>query len=408
MAKQAQPVDIERHMRQFELFSSDNRQVQATAKYIQEPLELLLAKKINSWSLFHRRVYWCVLSKVNSLQLFTQEAIVVPATNPVINIHISELYPAQQAHLAASVAAGVPEINAVADSVEGSSAVTGLAKSNHLGKRKGTAMTARMTNYSYFKKLSEEIVQYSIISIDHMTSMDPKRRLVGSMNIFPRVLYSDGILSVEVDRMLVPTLCKLDLGYTKFNRNDALFLGRTASQILFVQLCRLLSFKKWSVTPEDLMKLLEATSYTRFSNFNQRVFKPALNDINKFTSIEVLVHEIKIGGKVVRLDFEFYSKETKPQHEQQQLRKAIAEELRTYGSQPLEVRQRMVKDTLAREYTFTAAQRTQILNDEYLLNEFLKIHLLILDGLAIVKTTPTRYIAGTLFKQNKGHQGGLF
>ncbi|RYE35724.1 MAG: RepB family plasmid replication initiator protein, partial [Sphingobacteriaceae bacterium] len=84
-----------------------------------------------------------------------------------------------------------------------------------------------------------------------MTTIDSDSRQVGSIAIFPRALYKNGVMQVHLDRYIVPAMCMLGKGYTKYEREAAMSLSREASQILYVRLCRFLDFGSWSPSVDE-------------------------------------------------------------------------------------------------------------------------------------------------------------
>ena len=374
--------------KQFELFTLEPAQLQKLAQYVQEPLELLLAKTEKHLSIYDRRIYWTILTKLASFQTRYEDEIPIPTTNPVFLIPIRDLYPQfvrDQFDLSddqAGVDTKVPGRNQV------------------VKKRKGS-LTAKIGTYSFFKSLAQDLVSKSVINIDHMTTLDPKNRLVGTIAIFPSVFYRDGTLSVEVDRKVVPAMCMLGKGYTKFKREEALALSRTASQILYVRLCRLLDFRTWRTGIDELRVILEAENYTRYSNFKQKILLPIVQEINDYTDLCISFIETKEGKTVVKIEFTFYHQAEKPRHELKQARQKLDTELDNIYSLPIAQRQMQVADLIAKHYTFSAIQRQLILENEGKLNQFIELHLKYIDGIITIKTSPTRYMAPILFPKVK-------
>lgn len=67
--------------------------------------------------------------------------------------------------------------------------------------------------------------------------------------------------------------------------------------------------KKWFFEIDELKKLLAAGNYKNFNDFKRFVLEPALNEINKFTDIQVAYNTHKEGRKVTRVHF-FMDKKT--------------------------------------------------------------------------------------------------
>lgn len=395
MAERPALKSREQISKQFELFTLEPSQLQKLAQYVQEPLELLLAKTEKHLSIYDRRIYWTILTKLASFQTRHEEEVPVPMTNPVFLIPIRDLYP--------------QFVRDQFDLGDEPSQVMASESPTQLNRRRKGSITAKIGTYSFFKSLAQDLVSKSVINIDHMTTLDPKNRVVGTIAIFPSVFYRDGVLSVEVDRKVVPAMCMLGKGYTKFKREEALALSRTASQILYVRLCRLLDFRLWRTGLDELRIILEAESYVRYSNFKQKVLLPVVQEINDYTDLCVSFTEIKEGKTVVKLEFTFYHQAEKPKYELKQARQKLDGELDNIYALPLAQRRTQVADLMAKHYTFSATQRQLILENEGKLNQFIELHLKYIDGIISIKTSPTRYMAPILFpKTRQAGTGRLF
>ncbi|WP_461054796.1 RepB family plasmid replication initiator protein [Spirosoma arcticum] len=303
------------------------------------------------------------------------EPLSIPAENLVFFIPVKDLYLSR------------PDVDmGVSDSIERKKV-----------KQRGI-LTNRIT-YSNFEAIAAQLIEKSIITVDHMDIVDPTKRKVGALAIFPRVFYENGYLEVHVDRLIVPAMCTLGKGYAKFRRESAMSLGRDYSQILYVRLCRFLDKHQWRVKIEDLKQILEATTYERYSNFKQKVLTPSLEEINQRTDIHVECKEIRVGRSVEVLHFTMSLRKDKENHQSQKLlRQEVHADLQEgILTLSLELRQATVEAILRKNYTFTAVQQKAILLDTIKLDKFIELDYKINNGLLKIKTTSTRYIASILF-----------
>ncbi|MBO0953310.1 replication initiation protein [Fibrella forsythiae] len=360
---------------QIKLFELESTALLKLASVVQEPLDLLLAKNKHKLSVIDRRVYWWILGKMAALQTTNKdEPIPIPAENLVFSIPVGDLY-----LQAAGEAGGEPT-----------------------QKKKWVRgqLTSKLT-YSTFKTIAEQLIERSIIVVDHMDIVDPTKRKVGAIAIFPRVYYENGILEVHVDRLIVPAMCTLSKGYTKYQREAAMALGHDYSQILYVRLCRFLDIHQWRVAVDELRVILEATSYNRYSNFKQKVLLPALREINQRTDITVELTENFAGRKVTDVHFTIYLRADASQQKAKKHRQETEASLIDIYGMDLELRRSKALAILQQEYLFSAPQQQRILANEAQLNRFIELHFKIEEGLLRIKTSPTRYIASVLFPNSK-------
>lgn len=360
---------------QTKLFEIESTQFLRLASVVQEPLDLLLAKNKHKLSVIDRRVYWYILAKMGELQTANRdEPIPIPAENLIFSIPIRDLYLTKP---------------------DGINVGEDLPKQK--SKQRGI-LTNKLT-YSNFEAIAQQLIEKSIITVDHMDIVDPTKRKVGAIAIFPRVFYENGRLEVHVDRLIVPAMCTLGKGYAKFKRESAMSLGRDYSQILYVRLCRFLDLRQWRIKVSDLKEILEASNYERYSNFKQKVLTPCIEEINQRTDIYVEYKEVRAGRAVDSLHFSIcLSKDKTNLQQRKQLRQEIDADLQeSIFTLSLPLRQANVQAILTKRYTFSTSQQKSILAEETRLDKFIELDYKILNGLLKIKTTPTRYIASILF-----------
>lgn len=370
------------------------------ASAIQEPLELLLAR--NNFSTIERRVYWWILSKISQFQtLSNNDELSVPSQNLVFNIPVMDLYVAINAVLPPKKpkASGRRKSTTEVTS-EDTNTKPQSVKVITVSEPAPRGVLNNNLTYSYFKKVTRQLVQKSVIDVDHMATVDPSTREIGSLAIFPGVIYKNGMLVVEVNRLIVPAMCSLSKGYTKYDFKAAMSLESDYSQILYVRLCRFLDLEKWRVTIQELKTILNANtiSYKRFSNFKQRVLTPTLDQINERTDIYVTYDQVTVSSKkreVIALSFTILRRD---QGEKRKLRleaESMLDEIGNIVSNgELQQKAQLIMGT---NYSFSPAQVKLIINDDFKLAEFVRLDLQIRNGLLTIKTNPTRYIAAILF-----------
>jgi len=313
--------------------------------HIQEPLRLLLSR--NNFDVLERRVYWLILKYIKQLQTMKPgETDTLPSEFPAFKIPISDL---QLPNSSAEV------------------------------------------NYSTYKRVAQRLTSRQL----YLDS--PAQHEFTSVVVFPMARYSKGVLTVEVNKHLVPYMIDLSKGYTKLQLQAALSLNSQYAQLLYTRLCKFLDTGIWRVSVDDLKIILEAQQYTRWSNFKQTVLARSMEEINQKTDIDVSVAEKREGRFIATLIFTI----------RRQARKnnsafdAFNEEMDMVYAQPVEELRSKASQIMLQHYRFTSTQMREIISTEHLLQEFIRLDVLIQKGFIDVKTNPTRYVAGVLFKKKK-------
>ncbi len=311
--------------------------------HIQEPLRLLLSR--NNFDLLERRVYWLILKHIKHLQtLRLTETEEIPGEFPAFTIPITDL---QLPNSSAEV------------------------------------------NYSTYKKVAQRLTSRQI----YLDS--PAMHEFTSVVVFPMARYSRGTLTVEVNKHLVPYMIDLSKGYTKLQLQAALSLNSQYAQNLYTRLCKFLDTGIWRVSVTELKEILEAQQYVRWSNFKQTVLSRSIEEINQKTDIEVFLSEKREGRFVSTLIFTIKRQARKGD----QAFDAFNGEIGKVLAHPVEELKALAMQIMVEQYTFTTAQMRRISNDSHLLDEFIRLDLLIKKDLVTIKTSPTRYIASILFKK---------
>ena len=115
---------------------------------------------------------------------------------------------------------------------------------------------------------------------------NPKKKEV---NEYQKVIF-------KFDEGLGTYLFDLQKFYTQYSLEDVLLLSHKYS----LRLCEyLLSYANlmYVIVPIEELKIrIDAISYNRFDNFERRILKPAIEDINEHTKITVEYDKIRKGG----------------------------------------------------------------------------------------------------------------
>ena len=108
-----------------------------------------------------------------------------------------------------------------------------------------------------------------------------------------------GIIKIKLHSSLEPYLIGLRENFTKYELINVLILKSKYSIRLYEILKSYLWQGSWDVDIDTLRKMLEiGDKYTEFKEFRRRVLVPAVNEINKYTDLELDYKTIKKGKEV--------------------------------------------------------------------------------------------------------------
>lgn len=96
--------------------------------------------------------------------------------------------------------------------------------------------------------------------------------------------------------------------YTQYSLYNILCLSHKYSIRLYELLTSMRYKEHFEISIDELRKRLDAESYTRFNNFNQRILKPCIDEINDYTDLAVEYSYKKSGKTITHIIFEFDEK----------------------------------------------------------------------------------------------------
>jgi len=96
--------------------------------------------------------------------------------------------------------------------------------------------------------------------------------------------------------------------YTQYSLYNILCLSHKYSIRLYELLNSMKYKERFEISIDELRKRLDAESYTRFNNFNQRILKPCIDEINDYTDLAVEYSYKKNGKTITHIIFEFNEK----------------------------------------------------------------------------------------------------
>ena len=123
---------------------------------------------------------------------------------------------------------------------------------------------------------------------------------------FNNAVFDDETDTVKLDfsKYLVPYLNNLQTLYTQFCLENVLAMKSKYSVRLYEYLksVKNLGFKH-PITLEELKRVMGAENYDLYKDFRVRALTPALEEINKYTDLEVSYVERKTGKRVTAIEF---------------------------------------------------------------------------------------------------------
>ncbi|CCH03577.1 initiator RepB protein (plasmid) [Fibrella aestuarina BUZ 2] len=312
---------------------------------IREPLTLLLGR--SEFSLHERRIYWNILKALKGEQTFDVKSYRVEDRK--FRIHYSDVFVGENSH----------------------------AQTNVILRILDKATSRKIKIFDQDKGKYTFIVPIPYIHYEA----------------------NKGYFDILINSMVLPYFIDLSKGYSQYELSAAVSLSSEYSQLLFPRLTRFIDTGLWRVEVTELRELLNAQKYVRYSNFKQMVLSNVLAEINRKTYLDITMTEQKEGRAVKWINFIIRRKgKNSPKAAYYAL---VNKDLQTASELSLADKQKKAAEFLY-NYQFTDSQKKTILTNEQYLNEFLRLDSMVTHGAVTVATTPTRYIAGILFKDASG------
>jgi plasmid replication initiation protein len=143
-----------------------------------------------------------------------------------------------------------------------------------------------------------ETLYHIIRKVDYLKEGEGRKRLE-----------SHEYIDVTVEQEMKPLLLQLQKNFTAYDLRNVIRLGVYPIRI-YELLKQYESIGKRTLQVEEMKKMFELKhEYPRFSNFYQKIIKPAIDEINDFTDLKITnIEKIKEDRQVVALQFEFKRK----------------------------------------------------------------------------------------------------
>ncbi len=124
-----------------------------------------------------------------------------------------------------------------------------------------------------------------------------------------RYIKGSGEIKITLSEDFSRYLIGLSEHFTRYELWDILGL-RSKYSIRLFELFKSYAYQKTKeFEVDELKEILQATQYTNFRDFRNRVLNPAIEEINTYTELEVGFEEIKRGRKIGKILFTIRQKE---------------------------------------------------------------------------------------------------
>lgn len=118
-----------------------------------------------------------------------------------------------------------------------------------------------------------------------------------------------GIIEIEFSNKLIPYLLQLKEQFTRYQIKNILYLNNKHSIRIYELLKQYENIGNRTFTVDKLKEILMLESqYKRFSNFEQRVLRATMEEINDYTDINVSYEKIKKGRSIDSIKYKIEPK----------------------------------------------------------------------------------------------------
>ena len=119
----------------------------------------------------------------------------------------------------------------------------------------------------------------------------------------------NGIITLGLSKHLTPYLIELKRDFTRYELINILTLKSKYSIRLYELLKSYLWQGGWQVQVKELREILEVNNkYPEFKDFKKKVLQPTIEEINKYTDLQVEMQTLKTSRSVTHLYFKIEEK----------------------------------------------------------------------------------------------------
>ena len=188
-----------------------------------------------------------------------------------------------------------------------------------------------LTFYFHSSDIIANDVKWSVTYIKDMIKLLGKRAVdweteegvYTHLTVFPTAQYirGKGVIMLQLHPLLIPGFLELGNNFAQFELYAALKLTSEYAQLLYSYLSRHAWRGKWVIELMAFKEIMGATSksYEEFSNIRIRILEPAMEQISKFTDLDVSYVTMGVGRKVSSLEFTIAFKEVNSSEASQEI-----------------------------------------------------------------------------------------
>lgn len=114
---------------------------------------------------------------------------------------------------------------------------------------------------------------------------------------------NSGEVDIVLSESLRPFLLDIRGNFVKYNLVNVLVLHSKYSVRLYEIFKSFLWLKKYEVSLQEFKKILNITGYNDYTELKRKVIVPSINEINKYTDLDIEFKAIKKGKKIDKLAF---------------------------------------------------------------------------------------------------------
>lgn len=189
----------------------------------------------------------------------------------------------------------------------------------------------------YYQSIKDDIKKLRDLSF--WIEVDKDKEILLSWLNMVELNKNSGTIRISFHYSVSPYLFALREQYTQYNLYNVLCLTHKYSIRLYEYLSSMRYKGIFEVSIDELRKRIDAENYSVFGNFNLRVLKPSIDDINDYTNLNIEYKFRKKGKAVSHIIFKFIDetagsytitkilRDNKIDPEKRKKRKAINKEL---------------------------------------------------------------------------------
>lgn len=118
----------------------------------------------------------------------------------------------------------------------------------------------------------------------------------------------DGTVKIRLDDKLKPYLLQLQQQFTAFSLEYVLLMQNKYSIRIYELLKSYEYLTIYTVSVDEFKQRIQSASYTAYKDFRINILDPAIEEINKYTDLDIFVDPIREGHAIRWLEFSIYPK----------------------------------------------------------------------------------------------------